>query len=378
MKKLLALILPALLIAGCSGSHIELPVDDAAEVRRMYGDTAERRFLTSASIGDSLRMLWEFEMHGNFAPASVVCYDGYVFASDVTGKVFVVDILTGDEVGELKYGDGAVMTAPLLVGEKVVYPLTSNEENISTLYIYNFLTSELAAEKELKGKLINEGLSLSNDVLFFSEYGTLYRLGPDGTEKYTKRHQTMMHTAPVMIGDTLLVGNDDGELMLFDPESGEHTGTIALSDSIITGVTVHDGVVYAAGDDGRVYAVDAGTQKLLWSYAAGSPVTMIPAAADDIIVVGTLGGSVIALSREGEMMWRFDSSGLFNLPPLIAGDVILAPSLSRELFILDRQSGELLNRMIFPAALRLSPVFYKNVLITGHSRGVLRAYEIVR
>src|SRR5690349_10422698 len=67
--------------------------------------------------------------------------------------------------------------------------------------------------------------------------------------------------------DRLLVGTRDGKLRSV-AEGGSVAWTFAAHGPFEAGPTVHDGTVYAASADGKLYALDAKTGDLRWSYDA--------------------------------------------------------------------------------------------------------------
>ncbi len=61
-----------------------------------------------------------------------------------------------------------------------------------------------------------------------------------------------------------------------------------------------DGVVYAGGTDGSLWAFDAATGDVRWTADTGAEVTSAPAVADGLVVVGNDDGDVVAVdARDG-------------------------------------------------------------------------------
>ena len=59
---------------------------------------------------------------------------------------------------------------------------------------------------------------------------------------------------------------------------------------------VANGVVYVGSDDDNVYALNASTGALLWSYTTGNDVYSSPAVANGVVYVGSDDGNVYALN----------------------------------------------------------------------------------
>ena len=59
-----------------------------------------------------------------------------------------------------------------------------------------------------------------------------------------------------------------------------------------------DGVVYVGSYDGKVYALDAETGELVWSYDTDDSVFSSPAAVDGVVYIGSDDGHVCALDAK--------------------------------------------------------------------------------
>ena len=69
---------------------------------------------------------------------------------------------------------------------------------------------------------------------------------------------------------------------------------------------VANGVVYIGSDDNNVYALNASTGALLWSYNTGNAVGASAAVANGVVYVGTYQGNVDALNAStGALLWDY-------------------------------------------------------------------------
>ena len=63
---------------------------------------------------------------------------------------------------------------------------------------------------------------------------------------------------------------------------------------MLSSLAVANGVVYVGSDDNNVYALNAKTSALLWSYPTGGYVFSSPAVANGVVYVGSLDWNVYA------------------------------------------------------------------------------------
>lgn len=117
---------------------------------------------------------------------------------------------------------------------------------------------------------------------------------------------------------------------------------------------VSDGVVYVAGSDWNLHALDAHTGQERWKFPAYYGVTSSPAVADGLVYFGTADGYLYALdAASGQEKWKFQVNRPIELNPVssdsytiesspaVAGGVVYFGTGDGYLYALDATSGEL-------------------------------------
>jgi outer membrane protein assembly factor BamB len=121
--------------------------------------------------------------------------------------------------------------------------------------------------------------------------------------------------------------------------------TYAASSDVSNGEAVVNGIVYVTSYGGVLYALDAQTGALKWSYATGSSMQLdTPAVAGGLVYFGTLDDNVYALDAlTGVLKWRYNTGGAIYDSPTIANGVLYigAATSTHTLFALDAKSGAL-------------------------------------
>jgi outer membrane protein assembly factor BamB len=97
--------------------------------------------------------------------------------------------------------------------------------------------------------------------------------------------------------------------------------------------------VYAAAQDGTVVRLDAETGRQIWRQKAGSQLSGGVGAGENLVVVGTPEGEVVALDGDGEQRWRARVSSEVLSAPLVVGDIVVARSADNRIFALDARDG---------------------------------------
>ncbi|WP_336942130.1 outer membrane protein assembly factor BamB [Vibrio cholerae] len=138
--------------------------------------------------------------------------------------------------------------------------------------------------------------------------------------------------APDYAYDKVFVASRDGVVKALDPQNGKVIWTTDLeiegSARLSGGITAAFGKLFIGSENGVVNALDAETGEPLWASAIEGEVLAAPAADNNIVIVNTSRGALIALNQEdGAQKWT-TSTEVPNLtlrgdsrPTAVAGGV---------------------------------------------------------
>ena len=115
---------------------------------------------------------------------------------------------------------------------------------------------------------------------------TIWRFALHGEER-----DRAVYGTPVLDGDTLYVGGYDSVLYALALD-GRDKWVEPLSDAIVGGPAVADGVVVVGTSDGSLYALDAEDGSQRWRFTTGDKVWSTPALSEGVAYFGSLDHSV--------------------------------------------------------------------------------------
>jgi outer membrane protein assembly factor BamB len=157
-------------------------------------------------------------------------------------------------------------------------------------------------------------------------------------------------------GDTLYIVDGVAETLAVDVATGRVKWRIDTGTPGRSAPTIVDGRLFFGTIDERLFAVDAATGNVLWTYAATAADTIIfgqpaPAVVGDVVVAGFGSGDLVALRAEsGEVVWSdtlgstngqeatIDFSCVRGMPVIVDGTVY-AISAGSILVAMDLRSG---------------------------------------
>lgn len=156
------------------------------------------------------------------------------------------------------------------------------------------------------------------------------------------------YAAPRLVAGNLLAGFSDGYSVALDPANGEVVwarSLAAASDHFVdvdSTPAVRGGLVYLSSYSGGLYALDPRDGSVRWRQSiegAGSV-----RVAGDRLYFGAARDGVEAADADGNLVWRQALPEAGDLtPPLVAGRTIVFSGSRQGLFVVDRETGRLLD-----------------------------------
>jgi outer membrane protein assembly factor BamB len=217
-------------------------------------------------------------------------YSGYIYALNATNGALIWSYLTGGSA----FSSPAIVNGVVYVGsiDGKVYALNANNGAL----IWSFQT---------RNPVYSSPAVVNNVIYFNTDNGTVYALrASDGSEIWQASIGSGTDHAddsPAVSGSIVYVGTRNGyyafnatngsQIWFFtSPYSARQTTGYVYSSPAVSG-----NVVYFGSCDGYVFALNAFTGAMIWSYQTGIFVFTSPAIVNGIVYVGSYDGYVYAL-----------------------------------------------------------------------------------
>lgn len=183
-------------------------------------------------------------------------------------------------------------------------------------------------EKAENGRTYYAAPAVSDGLVVVGDYaGTLHALdAATGTQKWPFTPQIKSGNAARFVGSALI--HQD---MILAPTAG-HDNLYAVSltgkelwrfpteQAIWAQPVSDDERVYIASMDHYLYAVRLSDHQQVWKRDLGAALVATPLLAEGTLYLGTLGNEMIAISTEGEILWRYTADGsIWSSPVLVEG-----------------------------------------------------------
>ena len=371
------ILLISFLFAGCSASLIRVKLlHNGKNEYLMFGKTPSREFYNPVVVGDSLKQIWESEIHGGFNNSSVTINDKYVFVNDVSGRIFCFNINNGKEEGQLKY-TGTVYSSPIINKNLVLIAVAKNDENYSELNIYDYRDGSKVAEKKVKGRVLTQMIKTDKAVVFNTDDGHVYKYSFIGGKLWEIDTKISTHSSPALANGIVIFGNDSGQIVAINYENGKIIYKKKINQSIYGGFAISNSAAFFGDNSGNFYSCNLKTGKINWKIQTGAKILMTPVIIGDKIIIGNLEGDLFSVNIHNcKKLWENKLEGVLNASPYASKNLLFVPNLNGDLFLINQNDGTINKKIVLPSHAKLSPVLFNNKLFVGFDDGVLRAYEI--
>jgi len=151
-----------------------------------------------------------------------------------------------------------------------------------------------------------------------------------------------VYASPLIAGDSLYIGSDDGYLYSLHAKSGQLRWKLMTGGAVRSRPALTSGMVYFTSDDGFLYAVDAQTGLLKWKFDTKG--SLVPHS-----VLGP-----------GDEKWDYLQSS-----PVVSAGLVLVGSSNSNLYAVDGVTGQEKWHFTSGDTIRSSPTIYKNTVYFG-------------
>jgi outer membrane protein assembly factor BamB len=151
-----------------------------------------------------------------------------------------------------------------------------------------------------------------------------------------------VETPPLLAGGRVYFGSWDRRVYAVDARTGRLAWSFATGDKVKAGLALAGDTIFAASYDGRLYALDARSGRLRWSAGAGElgGLYATPSVAHGRVFVGSTNGRVYAFAaRTGTPLWSTATGSFVYSPAALSGGTAYVGSYDHRLYALSQATG---------------------------------------
>ena len=281
----------------------------------------------SENEADSCKILWQSEINGmtNMNYSSIIVSEKIVCAATSGGDIYALDASSGSNIWAST------------IGTEIVEP------------------------------------TASKDLVFFGTDKGLHAINKENGNIEWEQFVGRISSKPVIAKNQVVVGCSNGDVYVFDVDSGDIKCTYRLSDSAYVS-EINTGDILYVGSGKTCYAVDVVNEELLWEYETDGVVTASPKNGRETVYFGSWDGNLYALDADtGNLKWKYRTGWGIDITPAASDGMLFVGSLDNNFYALDANSGELEWYFTCKSAIHSSPVTYGEYVFFGCDDGRLYA-----
>jgi outer membrane protein assembly factor BamB len=274
----------------------------------LVGSTDNTLYVVDQESG---QLRWRFEAEGGILGAVAVA-DGVVYVPSADAKLYALQLANGVKIWEFETGNWNWVQPA--VGDGLVY-LGSMDHN---LYALDADTGTLVWKRYL-GAAIAGAPTLTDGVIYVgaldSRIHAVDAASGEPLWAFEVERKPFLNWElpagrwfwgqPLVLDGVVYVGSLDGNVYAIDADSGELAWSYEAGSPIRAGLVQQGALLYALTEDGNLTALDMETRQARWISALGGDALAKPAASDELVFASTSTGELIATDQFGNERWRF-------------------------------------------------------------------------
>jgi len=372
-------VLLLLAVAACSKDK---EIDQPAKLTPIT-ETLRIEHLWSASVDDKkavpLRLALGIAVDG-----------GRVYAAGHKGEVEALELASGRTAWRTRLK--APLSGGTAVGDGMVLIGTSDGQ----LFALDAGSGARRWSVRVNGEVLAPAAISEHLIALRTVDGKLHALSPaDGHELWAQQQQvprlSLRGTArPVIAGDLVLCGFDNGKVMAVNASDGSVQWEATITPphgrtelerlvDIDTAVRVAGQDVYTVGFQGKVAMLALDTGQMWWSHDASSYRNLT--LDDDSLYMASADGEIVALrTRTGAELWRQKAllyRGLTALAPMDEVNALVAGDFQGYVHFLDKATGAIAARVrVGKVRISNAPVVVGKMVLVVNDRGQISAFRV--
>lgn len=375
LKKRFTIFITGLLLASCSKIILLEGIPGNATVFEQFGGSSERNFYYPINVSDSLEFVWDASTIGSYHNASLSAIDRYLFVPTLVGRIYCLDANTGLEIGVEKE-TGEVPITPVVYMKRFFYLNNISESEKSEVLYYDFLRSNVINRIELDEAVDNEMVKTDEGILIITNGGKLLKINYIGQIDYEVETRTQTFFDPAADSLNIFWANQNGEIISARISDGKLNYRKKISNGFESGAIIENEKAYLGDNDGIIYCINLISGEVVWKFLADGKIKSVPSLDNKSVYIGNLNGKLYSIDKiKGTLNWGAGSDGLYNTSSLVFNNILIQVNQKNKVEIISKEDGTLLNQIEFRGRVKMTPVYYNDMIYFGVDKGEIHAYK---
>jgi len=161
-------------------------------------------------------------------------------------------------------------------------------------------------------------------------------------------------------------GGLDGKLYAVDLAGGHKQWEFPTELGFTASASVRNGLIFIGDSDGRFYCIDAKSGKEKWHFDTEGEINSSANFYQDQVLFGSQDGKLYCLKADtGQRVWQYESQDMIQCSPTVAGDRAFVAGCDARLHVIDLAGGRPAGEVDIEAPTLCTPAVLGNMLFVG-------------
>ncbi|MBR9977242.1 MAG: PQQ-like beta-propeller repeat protein [Bacteroidetes bacterium] len=363
-----------LLLAACgSGLYLDRAIEPGQYDRLQHGGDAGRTNVIShgeeslqPGAGDTLQVAWEFSLHGAADRAVPLLVDETVLFASTTGRIEVVDLHTGEQIGRFPT-HWFIQSTPAVSGRSL-FVATSGRDPL--LLCYDLEQRRLRYQCLIPS--VHAALCVVGDrVIYAARDGSVVcHSADDSLARWSVSLDDQLTAAPAANDSVVVIAGQNGDLNALAISDGNALWRISTGAAFLAGPSIRGTMLAAVNVEGVITMAETDDGTIRWRRELEVPVYQGCAWRNDTVAVALANGDVILLhATDGRELARFRTGELPGAAPQFDGAHLVLLHRKGDLMRIGLHSGEITRIAQLPVRSRTAPLITPYGIVLVDEKG---------
>ncbi len=217
---------------------------------------------------------WVVRLDGSVLAAPAISADGrWVAIGTTRGSISLIDN-RAKTIAATFATENSIKASPVFYGSKLIAASSDNG-----VYFFHLPSKSLEKRVDVRASVDHSPVVVSSIVVVAGNDGRIQGLSLDSGNRrplWSTPLESPVSAPLIAVGDTVHAGTARGRIVELDPKTGAIRDDRTIDKTPIAGLTLHEEVLYACVDGGRLFALDADSLETLWTFDTGTPIRSSP------------------------------------------------------------------------------------------------------
>ncbi len=348
----------------------------------IYRGGPDLKGVAEVELPPPLKLDWTFET-GDAVTGSPIIAGGKVFIGSMSGTFYALDAATGDKKWDFKAEDEKGLEARIEGPACFVDGVVIFGTDLGLVFALDAETGkkkwQFAAEDKVAGgpTFFRNPENGEVTIIIGSHDYFVYGLAlGDGKKLWDYETGYYVNGTPVVERGRILFGGCDGMIHQVSAATGEPIASDEIGVYIGNSIIVDDDVAYIAHHDNEVLAFDLNKKATVWQFGERDfEFVASPALTADSVLAASLDKRLYRIDRKsGEKKWEFRARKPISSSPVLSGNHVYIGSHDGRLYAVNFENGEELWNYEIGEQIKSSPAIVEGRLVIGADDGVIYSF----